>query len=198
MRKRLHQPISFLVCVQLICFFGVNASAQAILGSENCKSISPGGSFNVVAETDSLLDRSVKDYVAAAFESQGMRLHTKPILRILYRSEIEQIRHSSSKTGMVETQSKSWAGNEVFVHLWRSKSDSVLGGKKGGRTNQILATYLRFVVEVSDINDSSCVWRGRAIAKLEKRRKRDLIRQMIPPLIKTFGRTVARENIVLR
>ncbi len=198
MRKKLHQPISFLVWVHLICFFGVSVSAQAILGSENCKSISPGPSFEVVAETDSLLDRSVKDYIVAAFESEGMRLHLQPMLRILYRTEIEQIHDSSSKTVTVEAQSNSWAGNEVFVHLWRSNSDSVLGGERGGPTYQTLATYLRFVIEVSDTNDLSCVWRGRAIAKLKGWRKRDLLMQMIPPLIEKFGRTVTRVNIVLR
>ena len=198
MKRRLHQPISFLVSVHLICFFGVGVSAQAILGSQNCKSISPGSSFKVIAATDSLLDRSVKDYIVAAFQSEGMRSHPKPMLRILYRTEIEQIQISSSKTGTVEAQGKSWAGNEIFVHLWRSNSDSVLGGERGERAYQTLATYLRLVVEVSETNDLSCVWRGRAIANLKGWRKRDLLRQMIPPLIKKFGRTVTRADIVLR
>ena len=198
MRERRHQPINFLVWVHLICFFSVSVSAQAILGSENCKSISPGPSFKVVAETDSLLDRSVKDYVTAAFESEGMSLHPKPMLRILYRTEIEQINDNAPKTGIVEAHSKSWAGNEVFVHLWRSNSNSVLGGAGGVHAHQTLATYLRLVIEVSDINDLSCVWRGRAIASLKGWRKRDLLRQMIPPLIKKFGRTTTRVDVILR
>ena len=198
MREILHHPINFLVWMHLICFFTVSVSAQVILGSENCKSISPGSSFKVVAETDSLLDRSVKNFVAAAFEAEGMSLHPKPLLRILYRTEIEQIKVNAPKTGMVEAHSKSWAGNEVFVHLWRSNSDSVLGGARGVRAHQTLATYLRLVVEVSDINDLSCVWRGRAIAKLKGWRKRDLLRQMIPPLIKKFGRTITRVDVILR
>lgn len=198
MNSKLRRSILYLLGAFLVCSLGIPAYAQAILGTENCKSVSSTLSFEVVAETDSPLDRSVKDQVEELFGALGMRPSPNPTLRILYRSEIEQIQAMSSRGEMVEAHSKSWEGNEVFVHLWRSNANSVIGGVRGERPFEKLTTYLRFVLEVSDANDLSCVWHGRAISILKGWRKEDLLRQIIPPLINRFGKSVTRENIILK
>ena len=73
----------------------------------------------------------------------------------------------------------------------------MLGGKRGKRPHANYATYLRLVVEVSDNRDRSCIWRGRAIARLEGWRKPDLMKRLIPPLIERFGQTVERIDIAI-
>ena len=189
------------------CIFGIllvlcgvsarDALAQAMLGSENCKPVPTAASVDVVAENDSALDRSVLNDFVTALGAKGLPSRMPGALRVLYRSEIQQLKDVKTKVPLVESHSTSWQGREVFVHLWRSNEDSVLGGKRGERPHQNYATYLRLVVEVSDNRDGSCIWRGRAISRLEGWRKADLMKRLIPPLIDRFGQTVERVDIVL-
>jgi hypothetical protein len=173
------------------------SQAQGLLGTENCKPIGENASIDVVPENDSVLDVGIKNDFAVALGARGHRTESNALVRFLYRTEIRQLKKITERSGLVDSKGSTVSGQEVLVHLWRSNENSVLGGKRGGRARADYATYLLLIVEVADNRDGSCIWRGRAMARLEGWRKSELAKRLIPPLVSKLGETVIHEDIIL-
>jgi hypothetical protein len=176
----------------------VFAQDTIMLGAENCKKMAPGAPIEIIPENDNALENGIKDDFRAKLSERGHGAEKPAAYRFLYRTETRQLEEHKGGTGIVQSYGTTAQGQEVFVHLWRSNDNSVLGGNRAGRRSANYATYLMLIVEVSDNRDGSCIWRGRAMSRAEGWRYEDLAGRMVAPLMARFGKKVEREDFVIK
>jgi hypothetical protein len=181
-----------------VLLYPSGARADAMIGTENCKPITAQASVRVVTENDTVLDASIRPDIAETLRLRGHGVAENGPVSLMYRTEIRQLKDVKERSGqLIDSKVKTGEGQEVFVHLWRSHENSVLGGKRSEAPHANYATYLLLIVEISDTRDGSCLWRGRSMARLEGWRDAELAKRMIPPLLSRMGKAVERENVIL-